>query len=146
VGAVLALAWRRREHTLLGELVAAVALTGASAPVLVASGAAPASALVHWAGWALGFGASVVAIHRVIARHKRPVSSIDVAIAVALVAAAAVCIATAPRSPSSLIAAPLVSIAALLAIAPPSASRMRAVGIAIAVIAAASGAFALLAR
>ncbi|HEY0985744.1 MAG TPA: YwiC-like family protein [Kofleriaceae bacterium] len=146
VAGVLALAWRRREHTLLGELGAAVALTGASAPVLVASGAAPASALVHWAGWALGFGASVVAVHRVIACHKRSIAPIDVAIAVALIAAAVVCDATAARSLSSMIAAPLVSIAALLAIALPSASRMRAIGIAIAVSAAASGVLVLLAR
>lgn len=132
VAAVGALAWCHAEHTLAGELVAATALTGVAAPVLVAGGAAPAAAVTVWLGWALGFAASVAAVHRVMARHKRPASGIDVALAIGLVAVAAGGIATATRSPASLIAAPLVTIAALLVLAPPSASRLRAVGVAIA--------------
>lgn len=143
VGAVIALAGRRSEHTLIGELIAAVALSGAAAPVLVASGAAPAIALRLWLGWALGFGAGVVAVHRVIARHKRPASSVDVAAALALVAVDAVCLAVAARGATTLIAAPLVSLAALLVIVPPAASRLRAIGAAIAVASAASAALAL---
>ncbi|HEX7835944.1 MAG TPA: YwiC-like family protein [Kofleriaceae bacterium] len=139
VAAVIALAWRRAEHTLLGEVIAAIALTGAGAPVLVASRAAPPRALAIWLGWAAGFAASVVAVHRVMARHKRPASSVDRALAAGLIALAALCIATAARSPASLLAAPLVSFAALLVIAPPPASRLRAVGIAIASAGAASG-------
>jgi hypothetical protein len=145
VAAVVALALRRREHTLIGELVAAVALTGAGALVLAASGAPLASALQHWLGWALGFGASVAAVHRVIARHKHPAGPIDVALATSLAAAGIACIADAARSPSIMIAAPLVSVAALLVIAPPPASRLRAVGIAIAATATGSGLLALLA-
>lgn len=144
--AVIALAWRRREHTLIGELVAAVALTGAAAPVAVAAGAPPAAALVSWAGWALGFGASVIAVHRVMARHKRAASSIDRVLAVGLVAGAVACVALAAQSMAAVIAAPLVASSALLVIAPPSAARLRAVGVAIAVTAASSCALALALR
>ena len=68
---------RRTEHTLGGELVAAVALTGAASVARVASGAAVQPALLHWLGWAIGFGATVIAVHRVIARHKRPAMLVD---------------------------------------------------------------------
>ena len=143
VGAVIALAWRRSEHTLIGELLAAIALSGAGAPVLVASGAALAIAVRLWLDWALGFAASVVAVHRVIARHKRPASSIDLAAALGLVAVDAACLAIAARAATTLIAAPLLSLAALLVIAPPAASRLRAIGVAIAVASAVSAALAL---
>jgi hypothetical protein len=141
--AVIALAWRRREHTPVGELIAAVALTGAAAPVAVAAGAAPVAALAAWSGWALGFGASVIAVHRVMARHKRAASSIDRALAIGLPAVAVACFALAARSSSALIAAPLVASSAVLVIAPPSAARLRAIGVAIAVTAAVSCALAL---
>jgi hypothetical protein len=143
VAAVVALAWRRDERTVIGELVAAIALTGASAPVVVASGGTAATAFAIWLGWAVGFGAGVIAVHRVMARHKHPATSADRALAAVLVAMATACAVMATRSPAPLIAAPLVSIAALLVIAPPSASRLRAIGIAIAVTAATSALLAL---
>lgn len=145
VAAVVALAWRRSEHTLVGELVAAAALTGAVAPVLAADGAAPGAAAAIWLGWAVGFGASVVAVHRVIARHKRAASWLDMALAVGLAAVAGACLATAARSVASLVAAPLVTTAAVLVVFPPPASRLRAVGVAIAASAGAAGVL-LLAR
>jgi hypothetical protein len=141
--AVIALAWHRREHTLIGELIAAVALTGAAAPVAVAAGTAPVTALAVWSGWALGFGASVIAVHRVMARHKRAATLIDRALAIGLTAATLVCLALSTRSATARIAAPLVTISVLLVIAPPSAARLRTVGVAIAVTAAVSCALAL---
>lgn len=143
--AVLALAWRKAEHTTAGELVAAIALTGAAAPVLVAGGAAPGAALAIWLGWALGFAATVLAVHRVIARHKRPASAIDRILAAGLVAAALGCAVAGARVPAIAIAAPLAGLAAVLVIAPPSAARLRAIGVAIVVAAAGSGAVAVLA-
>jgi YwiC-like protein len=140
---VIVLAWRRREHTLIGELIAAVALTEAAAPVAVASGAAPIAAIAAWFGWALGFGTSVIAVHRVMARHKRAATSIDRALAIGLAVVTVMCLALAARSATARIAAPLVAISVLLVIAPPSATRLRAVGVAIAVTAAASCALAL---
>lgn len=143
--AVLALAWRRAEHSVAGELVAAIALTGASAPVLVAGGAARGAALATWLGWSLGFGATVVAVHRVIARHKRAATRIDRILAAALVAIAIACGAVGLRAPAIAIAAPLVVLAAILVVAPPAASRLRMIGIAIVIAALGASVLALLA-
>ena len=137
--AVLVLAWRRAEHTLVGELAAAIALTGASVPVLVAAGASVATALAHWLGWALGFAATVVAVHRVIARHKRRATAHDAALAISLLAAAASALT---RWPPLVLALPLVAVSALLVIAPPPASRLRAIGVAIVVASIAAAALA----
>lgn len=143
--AVVALALRRAEHTLAGELVAAVALTGAAAPVLVAGGATPGTAVAVWLGWSLGFGATVVAVHRVIARHRRPASWIDRILAVALVAATAGSAALGWQALPLAIAASLTGLAAALVAVPPAATRLRAIGVAIAIAAAVSGAVAVLA-
>lgn len=146
--AVFALAWRRAERTCAGELVAAVALTGAAAPVLVAGGMAPDAALVIWLGWSLGFAATVLAVRWVIARHKQQARGVQPTgriLAPALVAAAVACAVVGERVPGIAIAAPLVALAAVLVIAHPAATRLRAIGVAIAVAAAGSGAVAVLA-
>lgn len=146
--AVFALAWRRAEHTCAGELVAAVALTGAAVPVLVAGGTPPGVALAIWAGWSLGFAATVLAVRRVIARHKRQARgprSVGWVLAPALVVAAVGCAVAGERVPGIAIAAPLATLAAALVIAHPAATRLRAIGVAIAVAAAGSGAVAMLA-
>jgi hypothetical protein len=141
VAAVIALARRGDEHTLAGEIVAAVALTGASAPVMVAAGSTMSTAVTLWLAWATGFAATVVAIHRVIARHKRPATKIDVALGVVLASVGAACLMLGAVAS---IAVPLVTIATVLVIAAPKASHLRAIGIAIAVMAAASASVALL--
>jgi YwiC-like protein len=138
--ALVVAATRRSEHTLGGELVAAVALTGAASVARVASGAAVQPALLQWLGWVIGFSASVIAVHRVIARHKRPATLVDRLASVGLCAGAALLIATATRYPTSTIAAPLVLLAAGVVTMPPPARRLRAVGVAIAVTAAFSAA------
>lgn len=153
--AVVALAVRRSEHTLGGELIAAVALTGASGVALAAGGAAVDAAMLRWLGWAVGFAATVVAVHRVLARHKhratavdrrssiaggRAPRGIDRALAVGFAAAAAALIATAPRCATSAIAAPLVALAAGVIAVPPPATRLRALGIAVVATAAVSAA------
>jgi len=144
VVAVLALAWRRAEHTIVGELIAALALTGASAPVLVAGGTAPGPAVAMWLAWALGFGATVLAVHRVIARHTRPATAIDRVIAAALVAITLACFGLAPRLPALAIPILLVAVAAALVLVPPPATRLRTVGVAIVVAAAGSSTLAWL--
>src|SRR5262249_23911091 len=101
VAIVIALAWCRREHSLFGELIAVAALTGAAAPVLTASGAAPGAAFAIWLGWAAGFGSNVIAVHRVMARHKRATSRIDIVLAVGLTALGATTLATVMWSPAS---------------------------------------------
>jgi hypothetical protein len=140
--ALLGFAWRRAEHTLAGEIMAAVALTGASAPLLVASGATLSLALEVWLGWAVGFGASVIAVHRVIARHKRAASWIDRALPVAMIAVLAAGLAAGSRSFA--ITTPLVVLAAGLVTSPPSAAKLRAIGVAIVVAAIASSALVLI--
>lgn len=139
---LLGFAWLRAEHTVPGEIVAAIALTGASAPVVVASGAALSLALHVWLGWAVGFGAMVIAVHRVIARHKRSASRLDHALAVALIGLLAVALAT--RCAALAIAAPLVALAAVLVIAPPPATKLRAIGVASILAAIASSAIVFL--
>lgn len=139
--ALLAFAWRRAEHTLAGEIVAAIALTGASLPVLVASGASLVVALELWLAWALGFGASVIAVHRVIARHKRSATAIDTVLALALIALP---LAAVTGWTPLVLSAPLVALSAAIVIAPPRASRLRAIGVAIVVAAIASGTMATL--
>jgi hypothetical protein len=136
VALVVVLAWRRAERTVAGELIAAIALTGASVPVLVAGGSALGAALALWLSWSVGFGATVLAIHRVIARHKRPAAPIDRVLALGLLATAVA--GGAGAWPGSATAAPLAALAALLVIAPPSAARLRAIGVATAAIAAVS--------
>jgi hypothetical protein len=138
--ALVAMATRRIEHTLGGELIAAVALTGASGVVLVASGTAVDVAMLRWLGWAIGFCATVVAVHRVLARHKRPATVVDRSLAIGLLASSALLVATASSYTTSAIAAPLVVLAAVIVAFPPRATRLRAVGIGIVVAAAVSAA------
>jgi hypothetical protein len=122
--------WRRMVHTLPGELVAVAALTGASAVVQAAGGAARGTVLASWLGWSLGFAASTIAVHRVIARHKRSASWVDRACGFALVGGFIACLALASRQTALAIAAPLFGLAAALVLAPPSARRLRAIGLA----------------
>jgi hypothetical protein len=129
--AMLALAIRRAEHSLAGELVAAIALPGAGVPVAVASGMAWQRAAIVWAAWSLGYAASVIAVHRVIARHKRPASRIDALASIGLVCVTLATCAVALWIPIAALAIPLVAISAMFAIRPPPATRLRAIGVAL---------------
>jgi hypothetical protein len=120
---LVAFAWRKRERTLGGELVAVVALSGASAPVAVAAGASLAVASLAWMTWALGYALTVVAVHRVIARHRRPATVID-ALAVAG-ALAAVCAIVALGLWAAL---PLAACSLALLLISPAASHLRTIG------------------
>ena len=137
--ALIALAWRRAEHSLAGELVAAVALSGAGAPVAVAAGASIDAALAVWSVWALGYAASVVAVHQVLAhqrrRGRRPA---DHLVALGL---AGTGVLAASASPAAL---PLVAIAVAVAVVLPPARRLRAIGVALVVASAASAAMLLI--
>lgn len=126
---VLALSRRRSIHTIFGESLAAVALAGAAAPVAIAGGLAARDAAVIWAAWSLGYAATVIAVHHVIARHRRPASLADVPRAAALVLLSAAIAALGLHDPTAWIAIPLAALAALVLIRPPRATRLRAVGI-----------------
>lgn len=125
------LAWRRSQHSLAGELVAAVALPAAAAPIAVASNVAPRTALLLWLAWAAGYAASVLAVHRVIARHRARATSVDRMIAVGIGAAlAGICIGG-REAPLLLGALPLIAVSELLVLWPPRATYLRAIGVAL---------------
>jgi hypothetical protein len=127
--ALLVLAWRRGQHSLGGEVVAAIALPALAAPVAVASGVAAADALVVWLAWAAGYAAAVVAVHRVIARHRAPRATLDVVLALALAVTVVAAVALAVSVRLVLVALPLVVTAALVIARPPRANRLRAIGV-----------------
>lgn len=127
---LVAFAWARAERTVAGETIAALTLTGAAAPVAVAAGLPWREAVVLWAAWTIGYATTVVAIQRVIARHKRTASWIDGAATAALATVALASIA-AWSHPFSSVAAPIAAISSALVISPPRATRLRAVGFAL---------------
>ncbi len=130
-GGLVACAWLRREHSLAGELLAAVALPGAAAPVAVASGLNVPHAIAIWCAWSVGYACSVAAVHRVLARHRRPVTVVDRVLFAALVGVIGGTVAIATVAPVALVALPLAAIATILVLRPPAARRLRAVGVAL---------------
>lgn len=136
VAVLLVLAWRRGQHSLAGEVVAAIALPGACAPIASASGVGAHDALLLWAAWSAGYAASVLAVHRVIARNRRAASVVDGVIAVGLAAAIAVIALVAPRS--VWLALPLVAMSMALVARPPGAKHLRAIGVGLVIASATS--------
>ena len=133
---MLLLAWRRAEHTLAGELIAAVAVSGLAAPVAVASGVPATIALAIWGAWSVGFACSVIAVHRVIARHRRAAEAVDLVAAIGL-AGLVTALALAP--PVWWTALPLAAIALGVVVRPPPATRLRTLGVVVTIVAAAAG-------
>lgn len=136
--ALIALAYRRGQHSAAGETVAAFALPAAAVPVAVASGVAPASALASWAAWSVGFAASVAAVHRVIHRNKRPASYVDRLLVGACAVAVAVAVAIGCVEPRVALALPLLGISLGLLVWPPKARYLRRIGVVLVVAAAVS--------
>lgn len=62
--------WRKEEKTTLGEVVAAMALSGAAFPVALASGIDVFDAALVWFVWTISFGIATVSVRAVIARAK----------------------------------------------------------------------------
>lgn len=142
---LVALAWSRRQHTLYGELLAAIAFSAAAAPVMVAAGVPVGEALAIWAAWALGYASSVAAVHRVLVRHRHPATWIDRALALGFAGGIVTAIADRAVWPFAAVAVPLAVVALALVVKPPRATRMRAVGV-ILVIASAVADVLLVAR
>ena len=124
----IVLAWRRAEKSVIGECVAAVALSGACAPVLVAAGTSWQLAAAVWGAWSIGYCATVISVHRVIARHRKPASWRDVVAGTVLAAATAASVFMLARSSPLGAAAPLALSSMLLVIRPPRATYLRAIG------------------
>jgi hypothetical protein len=127
--ALVVLAYRRAQHSLSGELLAAVALPAAALPVATAAGLDAGSSATLWAAWSAGYLASVVAVHRVIARHRRAHTRLDLGLPVALSAACAAAVTLATSWPLAAVAVPLLVISLALVARPPPARKLRAVGL-----------------
>ncbi len=135
----IALAWRRLERTLVGEIAAAAALSGAAAPVLVASGTSLCVALAIWGAWSIGYACTVLAVHRVIARHKAKASWRDLVVATVLSAACAIGLVLLARGSLLGASVPLALGSLALVARPPRATYLRTIGIALCVASAGSG-------
>lgn len=138
----LVLAWRRLEHSLVGEIAAAVTLSGASAAVLVAAGSTSCTALGVWGAWSIGYASTVIAAHRVLARHRTPPGWRDTVAALALAAATAVTAALLLRESLLGAASPLALLSFGIVLRPPRATYMRKVGVAFAIASVATAALA----
>lgn len=108
-----------REHTLPGELLAAIALPAWGVPVALQGGVPWFTALTAWGVWSLGYAAATFVVHVVIRRTKGQSVS----------AALAGTVACAVAGPIVSLAAIPLSVAALtLAWLPVTAKRLRHVG------------------
>ncbi len=108
-----------REHTLPGELLAAVALPAWGVPVALQGGVPWATALSVWAVWSLGYAAATCVVHVVIRRTKgQPVTSALAGTVLFAMAGPVVAPAAIPLSLAALV----------LAWLPVSAKRLRHVG------------------
>lgn len=130
-GVLIVLAWQRAERSLAGELVAATALAGAAAPVAAAGGARWQDAMLLWAAWSVGYACTVVAVHRVIARHRKRATRIDHAIAAGVIALTLALAITAIDLAHARIAIPLAASSAVLLVVAPAATHLRAIGFAL---------------
>jgi hypothetical protein len=130
VGFVLVASRRGTVRTVIGEIIAAVALAGAGAPVAVAGGMNLRDALVIWFGWSLAYAATVVVVHHMIARHRHARSPADARSGIVVVLLCVTLVAWSAAFPLARFATPLAFAVVLVLIWVPRATRLRAVGIA----------------
>ncbi len=130
VGFVIVASRRGTVETVLGESVAAFALAGAGGPVAIAGGMAAREALVIWLGWSLAYATTVIAVHHVIARHRRASSPVGVRSGMVVALYCVALAASITAFPSAWFATPLAIVALIVFVRPPRATRLRAVGIA----------------
>jgi hypothetical protein len=121
---------RGAEKTAPGELIAAAALSSASIPVALASGASPGAAWGAWAAWSAAFGASTFAVRTVVAHARSPIAWPRRLVAPAAVIALLALAAGAGGLPwfAALAAAPMLAVAVGLAAAPPGPRSLKRVG------------------
>jgi len=130
---VVALIAVGREHTTLGEIASAIALSSVAYPVAIASGSTPLAARSCAIVFAIGFGVLTICVRAVIANTRRP-PAIDLRGAGVLVALVGLnALVSLARHDlvdgmSAWAAAPLATGGGVLAIVPPSARQLRVVG------------------
>ena len=136
----LVLAWQRKERTLAGEMVAAAALSGGGTLAFVAGDGSLDAALVLWGAWSAGFAATAIAVHRVIARHKARATWHDAAALIVLAGAAIGSGVWIGRQPLIIPLTVLAAASALLVAWPPRATRLRTIGVVLAIVSVLAGA------
>jgi hypothetical protein len=104
--------------------------------VAVASGASWTSAAAVWCAWSIGYGASVVAVHRVLAAKRGSRSPWHIVTLAAIMFVIAI-------FPTLVIALPLVAMSIAVAIWLPSPRRLRTIGMALVAASVASGILAV---
>lgn len=129
--ALIAFAYRKAQHSLGGETLAALALPSAAIPIALASNVPEESAILLGSSMAFGYAGSVVAIHRVLARKR--VRWHDFVLLAIAVAAIAGLVLLAFEWPVTSVAIPLLLVSAALFVRPPHARRIRAIGVALVV-------------
>lgn len=128
--ALVALGIRRQQRTVLGELFALVCLAGAAAPVAMAAGLPAVDALTLVAAWVIGYGCSVVGVHRVIERGRRRRSAADIALAIVFFGIACAVTLGARKTFAFSPAVPLALAASFVAYLAPAPAKLRAIGFA----------------
>lgn len=128
--AVVALGVKRQQRTMLGELFALVSLAGAAVPVATAAGMPVRDALYVLVAWMLGYGCSVIGVHRVIERGRQQRSATDFLLAIGFFCIACVVALGARKTFAFSPAVPLALAASVVAYLAPSPKRLRTIGFA----------------
>ncbi|HQY63191.1 MAG: YwiC-like family protein [Myxococcales bacterium] len=125
----------KREKSLAGELVAAVALTGVSFPVALAGGAPVGVAAMATLVWALGFSLAVLAVRGVLAATSTKAGGGPTAGRISCASAVIVIIVAAALAVSSglpavvpVALAPFAAASVALFVSPPHARQLKKVG------------------
>ena len=140
----IGLAWRRLERSLAGEILAAITLSGASAAVLVAAGSSAEAALQVWGAWGIGYACTVIAAHRVLARHRKPATWHDTVAALVLAATTMAGVALLARGWLVGASTPLALTSLVVVLRAPSAKYMRTVGFVFAIASVVTGTLAFI--
>jgi hypothetical protein len=118
-----------QERSLVGETLAALALSAVSFPLGIAVGLTPGGAARAWCVWALGFGALLVPVRSIGARRRASTSVLTRVLPVLLVCGTALVLLGERLGRGHLLAlAPLVLAAGWFAVAPPPPKALPRVG------------------
>jgi hypothetical protein len=128
--ALVALGVKRQQRTVVGEVFALVSLAGAAVPVATAAGMSPVHALTLLGAWVVGYGCSVVCVHRVIDRGRRPRSAADITLAIVFFGITCAAVLVSRKTFAFSPAVPLALAAGVVAYLAPPPARLRTIGFA----------------
>ena len=125
---LVALGVMRQQRTVLGELFALVSLAGAAVPVATGAGMPVTDALVLLAAWVVGYGCSVVCVHRVIDRGRQRRSAADIVLAIVFFGIACAVAFGARKTFAFSPGVPLALAASVVAYLAPAPAKLRTIG------------------